>query len=125
LDQRKEGKELPENLASKCPFQVDSSKNNKVSSSPPAVFVVLRRLTVVSVWAEASISVVTCKCIRPDPIIGVAARAAAAARRAGLTVLRVRLVPPPARGPALLTQASQELPGTLDSWNFLTVCLPQ
>jgi hypothetical protein len=50
-----------------------------VSSSPPAEFVVPRRLTaVVRVWAEVSLSVVTCKCMRPDPVTVVAAAAAKA-----------------------------------------------
>ena len=50
-----------------------------MSSSPPAEFVVPRRLTaVVRVWAEVSLSVVTCKCMRPDPVTVVAAAAAAA-----------------------------------------------
>jgi hypothetical protein len=53
-----------------------------VSSSPPppaAEFVAPRRLTaVVRVWAEVSLSVVTCKCMRPDPVTVVAAAAAAA-----------------------------------------------
>ena len=51
-----------------------------MSSSPPAEFVVPRRLTaVVRVWAEVSLSVVTCKCMRPDPVTVVAAAAAKAA----------------------------------------------
>jgi hypothetical protein len=53
-----------------------------VSSSPPppaAEFVAPRRLTaVVRVWAEVSLSVVTCKCMRPDPVTVVAAAAAKA-----------------------------------------------
>ena len=50
-----------------------------MSSSQPAEFVVPRRLTaVVRVWAKVSLSVVTCKCMRPDPVTVVAAAAAAA-----------------------------------------------
>ncbi len=53
-----------------------------MSSSPPppaAEFVAPRRLTaVVRVWPEVSLSVVTCKCMRPDPVTVVAAAAAAA-----------------------------------------------
>ncbi len=56
-----------------------------MSSSPPpaaAEFVAPRRLTaVVRVWAEVSLSVVTCKCMRPDPVTVVTAAAAKAALR--------------------------------------------
>ena len=54
-----------------------AKKKLEITSSPPAEFVVPRRLTaVVRVWAEVSLSVVTCKCMRPDPVTVVAAAAA-------------------------------------------------
>jgi hypothetical protein len=68
------------------------------SSQPPpaAEFVAPRRLTaVVRVWAEVSLSVVTCKCMRPDPVPVTVVAAAAAAAKAAL-----------ARVPQLLTHAS-------------------
>ncbi len=69
-----------QNLASKCSC-CDSSSCQKKIVGPPADFVVPRRLTaVVRVWAEVSLSVVTCKCMRPDPVTVVAAAAATAAR---------------------------------------------
>jgi hypothetical protein len=62
-----------------------------VSSSPPppaAEFVAPRRLTaVVRVWAEVSLSVVTCKCMRPDPVTVTVVAAAAA--KAALRLARV------------------------------------
>ncbi len=59
-----------------------------MSSSPPAEFVVPRRLTaVVSVWDAVSLSVVTCKCMRPDPVTVVTVAAAAA--KAALRLARV------------------------------------
>ena len=61
-----------------------------MSSSPPAEFVVPRRLTaVVRVWAEVSLSVVTCKCMRPDPVTVTVVAAAAA--KAALRLARVLL----------------------------------
>ncbi len=51
-----------------------------MSSRPPAEFVVPGRVTAgVRVWAEVSLSVVTCKCMRPDPVTFMAAAAAKAA----------------------------------------------